>query len=457
MLLHVAESLFATLTGTLDVRVRGDTLFPPSIGGRLSILFSILRQLSLVLTSGVLTSELRRLDPDVFIVDQLSSCIPLLRFLYPRARILFYGHYPDQLLLREFGSGIMRPIRMLYRIPFDFIESWTTGCADAIAVNSKFTRNVFRRTFPALRSRDLKVIYPCVDTDDAALQNRTNSIWHDKKILLSINRFECKKDLALAIKAYAGLAETERTNATLVLAGGFDPRNPENAECYGMIKNLTESLNLTHATFKPQGVGFADLAANQADVLFLLSIPHELKTRLLNSASLLVYTPSDEHFGIVPLEAMVAGVPVLATNTGGPLETVYDGRTGWLRSPNKTEAWTEVMRKVLIPSNDDALLRMGEQGRQRVQMEFSRTNMTDAFNREVQQLSKQTGPRPRVVADWVWYTYITSLVALVGAILAFFILPPSISHVRLPALRGFMKSSNGVPSNGQPKTPKAYL
>jgi alpha-1,3/alpha-1,6-mannosyltransferase len=49
----------------------------------------------------------------------------------------------------------------------------------------------------------------------------------------------------------------------------------------------------------------------------------------------LIYTPENEHFGIVPLEAMLAGIPVLATNTGGPLETIYDGRIGWLRSPEK--------------------------------------------------------------------------------------------------------------------------
>lgn len=49
----------------------------------------------------------------------------------------------------------------------------------------------------------------------------------------------------------------------------------------------------------------------------------------------MIYTPENEHFGIVPLEAMLAGIPVLVTNTGGPLETIYDGRIGWLRSPEK--------------------------------------------------------------------------------------------------------------------------
>lgn len=367
--------------------------------------------------SGALTSEFKKIDPDVFFVDQLSSCIPLLRLLFPKARILFYGHYPDQLLVRDFGPGVMRSIRAVYRVPFDLIESWSTGCADEIIANSKFTRGVFRRTFPALRSRDIKVIYPCVDTDVAKLKSGQGALWPDKKLLLSINRFECKKDIALAINAYAALTDEERSKAKLVLAGGYDPRNPENAECYDMLKELAESLHLTHATFRSQDTALTDLSTEDVDVLFLLSIPHELKLRLLNSASLLVYTPSNEHFGIVPLEAMVAGVPVLATNTGGPLETIYDGRTGWLRSPNRVDQWTDVMRKPLMPSSADSLKRIGEQGRQRVIAEFSRTSMTDAFNREIQSMTGSVSPRPKVLSRWLVYALLAVLVAVIGLLL----------------------------------------
>ena len=51
---------------------------------------------------------------------------------------------------------------------------------------------------------------------------------------------------------------------------------------------------------------------------------------LLRSALCVAYTPHREHFGIVPLEAMYAGSPVVAVDSGGPRETVVHGVTGLL-------------------------------------------------------------------------------------------------------------------------------
>lgn len=359
-----------------------------------------MRQIALVLSVGLFSSELKNISPDVIFVDQLSICVPLFRILYPKAKVLFYGHYPDRLLAKR-ESGLAGLVKQAYRVPFDTLEGWSTGCADSIVVNSKYTRSVFRKTFPAYNNRPLKVVYPCVDTKDSSLASEATSIWPGKKILLSINRFEAKKDLDLAVKAYAGLSQEERSRARLVVAGGFDPMNPENSRTHKDLQALTESLKLTHATFKPRDTALTDMSSEDVDVLFLLSIPQDLKQRLLQSASLLVYTPTNEHFGIVPLEAMLAGIPVLATNTGGPLETIYDGRTGWLRSPEKTEQWTDVMRKALIPSSADTLRKMGQSGHDRVLAEFSETKMTAEFEQEMHRLVRSEDKRPRVTPDWL--------------------------------------------------------
>jgi alpha-1,3/alpha-1,6-mannosyltransferase len=115
-------------------------------------------------------------------------------------------------------------------------------------------------------------------------------------------------------------------------------------------------------------------------VLFLLSVKSAFKEMLLKSAKLLVYTPSNEHFGIVPLEAMLDGVPVLAANTGGPLETVVDGKTGWHCSPDDVGKWTTIMNKVLHEMSDKELKAMGTAGIERVKQEFSDAKMAERLD-----------------------------------------------------------------------------
>jgi alpha-1,3/alpha-1,6-mannosyltransferase len=153
----------------------------------------------------------------------------------------------------------------------------------------------------------------------------------------------------------------------------------ENVVYHQELVDLAESLKLKTATTKT--IVTALNVPDDVDVLFLLSVPSTLKDMLLNSARLLVYTPSNEHFGIVPLEAMLAGTPVLAANTGGPLETVVDGQTGWLRPPDDTEKWTEVMDKVLHKMSDKDMKDMGRAGIKRVKAEFSDVKMAERFDK----------------------------------------------------------------------------
>ncbi|SPO03536.1 related to mannosyltransferase alg2 [Cephalotrichum gorgonifer] len=358
--------------GTLDVRVRGNYLFPASIFSRLTILCAIARQLHLLLHIH-LTSELSSLAPTSFVVDQLSAGLPLLQHLAPGVPILFYCHYPDLLLARGRGSWLKRA----YRAPFDALEEWSMGFAQAVAVNSEFTKGVVRRTWPSLeRHVELRVVHPCVavDDEDKPAQEVGEIVeWRDEKVVLSINRFERKKDVALAIRAFAAIPEERRQGVRLVIAGGYDPRITENVEYHAELVSLAASLNLESRTAKT--VISALASPPEIPVLFLLSVPSNLKAALLRSATLLVYTPSDEHFGIVPLEAMLAGVPVLASNSGGPRETVLDGATGWLRDAGDVPQWTAVMDRALNETSKGMRERMGRAGVERVKGGFDRGTM----------------------------------------------------------------------------------
>lgn len=172
--------------------------------------------------------------------------------------------------------------------------------------------------------------------------------------------------------------------------------------------SLTESLGLTTATTK--SISALNIHTN-TDVLFLLSVPTQLKAMLLHTAILLVYTPPNEHFGIVPLEAMLAGTPVLAADSGGPLETVVDGETGWLRPVDDVGQWTKVMHQVMFDMPNDYLVDMGEKGKRRVKEEFSHTKMASRLDEEIATIMNTPRPSTNGIAD------ILGILGIFGAVL----------------------------------------
>lgn len=228
-----------TRDGQLDVRVRGDTIFPPHVLGRAHVLMAVLRQVHLVfavlgeLSSGSGDSggsgaggEDEEGGEEVFIVDQLAACVPVLKMLgegyspsQQRQRILFYCHFPDQLLARRNeGGGLLRLAKGVYRVPFDWFEGWAVSAADRVVANSKFTRRVVGKVFGDMG--DVSVVYPAVDTEVSSDSGSGSGAVWDKKIVLSVNRFERKKGIELAIRAYHGLGG-ERGGRRLVIAGRF--------------------------------------------------------------------------------------------------------------------------------------------------------------------------------------------------------------------------------------------
>lgn len=180
----------------------------------------------------------------------------------------------------------------------------------------------------------------------------------------------------------------------------------ENVAYHQELEALADSLELHHATAK--NMITAQATPNSISVLFLLSVPAQLKSILLQTAKLLVYTPSNEHFGIVPLEAMLAGVPVLAANSGGPLETVVERETGWLRDVDDVQAWSDIMGAVLAGMISEGELDMiAENGRRRVRREFSQDRMATRLETEIEMMMQ--GRRRTMIGG-------TSLMQIIGGI-----------------------------------------
>lgn len=107
------------------------------------------------------------------------------------------------------------------------------------------------------------------------------------------------------------------------------------------------------------------------------------RTLLLAACRAVVYTPQHEHFGIVPLEAMASSRPVIAVNSGGPMESVVSASTGYLCEPTPA-AFAEAYQQLL---DGKAAAKMGVTARQHVVSKFSRASFGATLNSQVQQLA----------------------------------------------------------------------
>ena len=97
-----------------------------------------------------------------------------------------------------------------------------------------------------------------------------------------------------------------------------------------------------------------------ARVEFLGIVSDEELAGLYNTCSAVHFAPLDEDYGLIAVEAMLAGKPVItATDSGGPLELVTDGETGIVTAPDvgaQAEAITRLM------GNEDLCKRLGNAG-----------------------------------------------------------------------------------------------
>ncbi|XP_046982729.1 alpha-1,3/1,6-mannosyltransferase ALG2 [Schistocerca americana] len=366
---HDSNHCFAeTKDGSFRVTVVGDWL-PRSIYGRFHAVFAYLRMMYaamyLVFFSGI--------KPDLVFCDQVSACIPILR--YRGLKVVFYCHFPDQLLSYRDSR-----LKQMYRAPLDWLEEVTTGMADKVLVNSKFTASVFKATFKRLAKVTPDVLYPSVNTDlfEGSATRRLNEVIEDPAFLvdnaflfLSINRYERKKNLSLVLRAFADLRtildEDKWSNVFLIMAGGYDNRVKENVEHFTELVCLAVRLGVSEK------------------VKFFKSPSDSVKLSLLYHSHCLVYTPANEHFGIVPLEAMHAKKPVIAVNSGGPTETVVDGVTGFLCEP-EPDKFAEAMSKFV--SNKPLVKRMGLQGRDWVMEKFSFLSFSKQLQKIVMEFLK---------------------------------------------------------------------
>ena len=204
------------------------------------------------------------------------------RYLYGYATSFNYKKH----LLTRIGGELINHILRIY----DFE---TSQRPDILVANSKNVADRIKKFY----RREAVVIYPPVDI---RIKNQESRIKGEKDYFLTVGRLVKGKGTDLIIEACSKL----RLPLKVV---GVGP------ELERLIKIATFASERT-----------------RNDIQFLGQVSDERLAGLYQGAKATILASSDEDFGIVPVESMAAGTPVIAPKSGGYLETVIDGETGVL-------------------------------------------------------------------------------------------------------------------------------
>jgi glycosyltransferase involved in cell wall biosynthesis len=114
--------------------------------------------------------------------------------------------------------------------------------------------------------------------------------------------------------------------------------------------------------------------------------------QIVRALDVLLLPSWEEPFGRALIEAMALGVPVVATDVGGPREIVQEGRQGYLVAPRQPDAWAHAIARVAQSADGGAA--MGRAGRQRAAQLFTIARHVHATLDCYERAIAQTGGRP---------------------------------------------------------------
>jgi len=182
----------------------------------------------------------------------------------------------------------------------------------------------------------------------------------ERLVMTSIGRVYWIKNQESLIRAFATVAP-EQPEAVLVLAGDGDQK---------ALRELAASLALE-------------------DRMRILP-PRDDTRALLAATDLFVHPALGESFGVVIIEAMATGRPVMSTPVGIAREAVEDGVTGVLAAGHEPRDLAQAMRRALSVRDDWEA--MGRAARRRVSR-FSASRMVARYERLYEELVQRAGGR----------------------------------------------------------------
>lgn len=312
--------------------------------------------------------DLSKQGCDVIHLQHCSQYAPVLRAFNPKAKIVLHLH-------AEWFSQ-SNPTVLANRL----------DSVDLVTTVGDYVTDKTKRTFPAIAGR-CETTYNGIDAQEFARDKDYSASRQRRKRILYSGAVSPHKGLHVLLEAFVRVAR-QYPDVQLDIVGpignypieeNFDLREQKQT-----IRTLAPFYATNHwSAIRSKLLGKGtdrggylrylkeSLPADVAErVSFLGMIPRSELVDRYYEADIFAFAPIwDEGFGLPPVEAMAAGLPVVTSRSGTVMETVVDGKTGYLVEKNNA---AEMAQSLLLLLEDDARREaMGRAGRRRALGHFS--------------------------------------------------------------------------------------
>lgn len=157
------------------------------------------------------------------------------------------------------------------------------------------------------------------------------------------------------------------------------PKRTENiVKSMRFVKN--KKIKLYVVGSGPEENNLKEMAKNNPNILFLKNIDDKKLSELYSNCLSVIFIPKNEDWGLISLEAMASGKPVIGVNEGGIKELIENNKTGFLLDDISPEIIAEKID--FLDSNKDMAKKMGEKGRIKAR-EFDWKNLLSKFEKHI--------------------------------------------------------------------------
>lgn len=218
---------------------------------------------------------------------------------HPKQKIIWFAHEPSAFIhIKKWInsiSGFTKRVGAKALNPFlRYVDINLEKQSDLVVCNSKYSAQEYKRIY---KRKTNGIIYPPVTI------SIPEKLPTKEKIIFTVSRLSKFKNVDYLINSFTKITK-EFPDYKLYIAGEGEEK--EN------LQNLANKLKI------------------EKQIKFLGKTSDKQLHELYAKAQYTVLCSKNEPFGLVPIESMIFGTPVIAHNSGGPQETILDNRTGFL-------------------------------------------------------------------------------------------------------------------------------